>query len=471
MLKRLLNKNYIIPLILLIVSGFVFFRNINSFPLKNWDEAWYAEVTKNMALKGTNLMMPYWNGSYFFDKPPLYFWLSMPFFRVFGAGEWQARIISVLASIGVVLMTYLIGKKIFNWRVGLMGSLILLLSNEVLLRFPFGNLDALMILTFLISFYIFVDSHDEKVDLVLSGVFLGLSVLSKGWIFGIFFVGIIILYSLLFRRKSLKTIYILLLSALASSGWWYLFGAIKFGQNFITNYLLDPLAGNITWKIPFFSVDLFISLFKDILLAAVPTLIIFFLYYKKHKSFRNYLIFIILISVPYILALSFFADKFSWYLLPLYPFLAIFAGWGSSILIDRKLLIFLLFIFLLAYIQIHNYKNIYDSDLDLSTKDKKLAIAIGAKIPTGSTVVLDYQNYPSFIFYAGLDRVLITSPNGGKRNEYWMIKNTDLGKVVASNEKVWLLTKEPKTFDKYCKGGVGEKTLYNYYLITCFGTL
>ena len=56
--------------------------------VRNWDEAWYAEIIKNMAVKDYGWLMPWWNGRYYFDHPPLYFWLSGVVVKLFGLGEW-----------------------------------------------------------------------------------------------------------------------------------------------------------------------------------------------------------------------------------------------------------------------------------------------------------------------------------------------------------------------------------------------
>ena len=69
--------------------------------VRNWDEAWYAEIIKQMAVGGKGWLMPWWNGQYYFDHPPVYFWLSGLVVKLFGLGEWQVRIVSVLAGIGV----------------------------------------------------------------------------------------------------------------------------------------------------------------------------------------------------------------------------------------------------------------------------------------------------------------------------------------------------------------------------------
>src|SRR3989304_10586660 len=98
-----------VAILILLSSVFVFFSKIASFPLRNWDEAWYAEIIKNMASGKYGILMPFWNGRYYFDHAPLYFWLSATIFKIFGAGEWQARVVSATAAALTVFLIFKIG--------------------------------------------------------------------------------------------------------------------------------------------------------------------------------------------------------------------------------------------------------------------------------------------------------------------------------------------------------------------------
>src|SRR3989344_4586388 len=113
------------------LAAVVFFRNIGNYPLRNWDEAWYGEIIKNMASGNYGYMVPFWNGQYYFDKPPLYFWLSLPFFKLFGPGEWQTRIVSATSAILASLLIYLIGKKLFGHKAAVFAFLVFLTLGQV----------------------------------------------------------------------------------------------------------------------------------------------------------------------------------------------------------------------------------------------------------------------------------------------------------------------------------------------------
>src|SRR5688572_30242946 len=62
-------------------------------PLRHWDEAWYAQVSREM-LDAGDWSTPRWNGGPWFHKPPLAFWGTMASFSVFGVSEASARLFS-----------------------------------------------------------------------------------------------------------------------------------------------------------------------------------------------------------------------------------------------------------------------------------------------------------------------------------------------------------------------------------------
>ena len=66
-------------------------------PLRHWDEAWYAEVSREM-LDAGDWLTPRWNGEPWFHKPPLAYWGTMASFSAFGISEPSARLFSSLCG-------------------------------------------------------------------------------------------------------------------------------------------------------------------------------------------------------------------------------------------------------------------------------------------------------------------------------------------------------------------------------------
>ncbi len=69
-------------------------------PLTNWDEAIYAEVSREMLTTGW--MAPHWNGPVWLEKPPLMLWITAAFFKLFGVNEFWARAGSALSGVATV---------------------------------------------------------------------------------------------------------------------------------------------------------------------------------------------------------------------------------------------------------------------------------------------------------------------------------------------------------------------------------
>jgi 4-amino-4-deoxy-L-arabinose transferase-like glycosyltransferase len=70
-------------------------------------------------------VVPRYEGKPFFDKPVLVYWLMAAAMKGFGATPAAARIVPVLASVGVVLATAWLGTLLFGRRSALAGSVVL----------------------------------------------------------------------------------------------------------------------------------------------------------------------------------------------------------------------------------------------------------------------------------------------------------------------------------------------------------
>ena len=59
-------------------------------------------------------------------------------------------------------------------------------------------------------------------------------------------------------------------------------------------------------------------------------------------------------------------------------------------------------------------------------------------------LVLDSPDFPSFIYYSGLDEVTVTIQNGGKANEWWIVSHDD----ISEFKDYIIITKDPQKFNK-----------------------
>lgn len=184
-------------LILTCVIIFTLFFGIGGVPLLDPDEPVYAETAREMIQTG-DFLSPRIFGDYWYDKPPMYYWLVAAAFKVFGYSEFAARFPAAVMGALTAFMLYFSVTKLFNERAGFWSSMILTsciqffylskaaVTDTSLLFFMTGAL-----LSFLHKKY------------WLMYVCMGLATLVKGPI-GIVFPGIIIFLYLLFMgdRKS-----------------------------------------------------------------------------------------------------------------------------------------------------------------------------------------------------------------------------------------------------------------------------
>ena len=138
----------------LIVSSLLFLVNLDKNSLANWDEAWYADASRYM-FNNQHYLTPVWNNYYFFDKPPLQYWLTQPFLYIFGENEIALRLPSALAAISLALVTFVWAKSIWGTGTGLAAAAILLSFPHFLDRGRSGNFDALFILLTTLSLYFY----------------------------------------------------------------------------------------------------------------------------------------------------------------------------------------------------------------------------------------------------------------------------------------------------------------------------
>ena len=387
--------------------------------LRNWDEAWYAEIIKNMVMKDYGWLMPWWNGRYYFDHPPLYFWLSGVVVKLFGLGEWQVRIVAILAGLGVVWLTYLVGKKLFNRRAGILASLVLVSLGQVGVRFSHGNLDSLMIFFFLLTFYLWL-----KDKWVLAGISLGLGFLVKGWLLGMFPVALILIYG---HKLSVKKLAGLMAIAVGVFLMWVIPAGIKFGKPMIDRYLWQADAGRLSRPTAMWSLKFFEYVMRDLGLWIIPGLL---MVTKKRRRVLPFLV----TSFGFILGLSFLDEKSDWYLLPAYPLLALSVGQVAS----RWKGVILTGLVLAGLINAYRVEMMYP---DRSAVGATLGRYAKNIIPRGETVILDDHDFTAWLFYADVGMVYVPFDSAqGKPGEWWTLKYEEIPDLVQEKGQVWWIT-------------------------------
>ena len=110
--------------VLLIIVGFNILFGIGGFPLTDPDEPAYAETAREM-LVFKDYLSPRIFNEFWYDKPPMYYWLVAAAFKIFGVSEFAARLPAALMGIFTVLAVYFSTTKLFNERAGFWSGIVL----------------------------------------------------------------------------------------------------------------------------------------------------------------------------------------------------------------------------------------------------------------------------------------------------------------------------------------------------------
>lgn len=151
--------------------------------------------------------LPAWSKLSFHDSPPLVFIIQFIFFKLFGATVLAARLPFALAGLVSVYLTYLIGRKLFDEKVGLLAALTLTVSSYHIWASKVGYLEPMALLFILLTIYLFLLSLDNHKLFIYFGLSLGFMMLTKYTV--IFILPALFIYLLVFNRKLLVNKYLL----------------------------------------------------------------------------------------------------------------------------------------------------------------------------------------------------------------------------------------------------------------------
>ncbi|MGB7922083.1 MAG: glycosyltransferase family 39 protein [Pyrinomonadaceae bacterium] len=210
--------------LLFFVGAFaVYFYGLGRYPFIGPDEPRYAEVAREMLMRG-DLVTPTLGGRAWFEKPVLLYWVEMAAFGVFGVSEWAARLGTALAGLLTALVVYLLGKRVEQASAaekerGLgLASGVTLATSVGLIGFSRGvNFDILLTLTLTVALACFFLSElnvdQRRRGWLLAGFYaaVGASLLAKGLVGIVLPAGVIFAYFMLRRAWPDRT---LILSAL-----------------------------------------------------------------------------------------------------------------------------------------------------------------------------------------------------------------------------------------------------------------
>jgi 4-amino-4-deoxy-L-arabinose transferase-like glycosyltransferase len=118
----------------------IWFAALNVSHLVRSDEGRYAEISREMYATADWVTVRY-NGLKYFEKPPLHMWMTALGYKLFGIGDFQARLWVGITGIIAVIASAFAATRWFGGRVGVLAGLILLATPSWFLAGHFNSLD------------------------------------------------------------------------------------------------------------------------------------------------------------------------------------------------------------------------------------------------------------------------------------------------------------------------------------------
>jgi 4-amino-4-deoxy-L-arabinose transferase-like glycosyltransferase len=319
-------------LFVFVFSVFVLFYNLGGRYIEDWDEGVYIRVTQSAIESRDYLVIKYTN-YILWDKTPFPLWPMMLSFKLFGVNEASARLSSALFGFGILIQIFLIARRYYGPGTASFAVLVALTTTQFVFHHGLktANIDSITIFFLLGAVSSWTLIERETPRLALTALSLACAFLCKGPLIGIPVVAIFLSMLRQGKRPSMtpKPLALSVFLFVAIVVPWYTFMFIRFGNEFLDHHVVRIFflwfARGVDDHV---HDDLF--LIKNVLLsphffpwvgAAIISVIYFFKLYGQEKRQIDLLL-IIWVLLTF-LVVNGSRTKLYWYVLPLYPVLAI----------------------------------------------------------------------------------------------------------------------------------------------------
>ena len=250
-----LAKRLYILLFLVIVA--FYFYGLAGLPLLGPDEPRYAQVAREMFLRG-DLITPTLGGHTWFEKPALLYWMMIASYKVFGVNEWSARLGPALCGVLTIVAVAYAARAVeralaVEQRVddasgfGFWTVLVTASSLGLIVFSRAASFDVVITMTtaWALVFFLVYELDERKRASLLAGfyAFVGISLLAKGLVGIVIPFGVVGLYYVLRRTWPARQVWLSLLwgvpLAIAVSAIWYGPVIARHGRLFIDEFFIQ----------------------------------------------------------------------------------------------------------------------------------------------------------------------------------------------------------------------------------------
>lgn len=237
----------------IILAGAVLFIPFLGYVhLFDWDEINFAECSREMIVMNDYTRV-YVDFKPFWEKPPMFFWMQSTSMKIFGVNEFAARFPNALCGVVTLVVLFLCGRKLYDRRFGILWALAYGGSLFPAMYFKSGIIDPWFNLFIFLSLYFFIFYNWKRNEfdfeglrktslmyIILSGIFMGLAILTKGQVALMIFIMVAGVYLLFNKFKfyfSWWHVIIFILAFMLVTLTWYGYETAKNGPWFIKEFI------------------------------------------------------------------------------------------------------------------------------------------------------------------------------------------------------------------------------------------
>ncbi|MBW4690323.1 MAG: glycosyltransferase family 39 protein [Lyngbya sp. HA4199-MV5] len=317
---------------LLLAAGVLFGLDLGTLPLRDWDEGTVAQVARDIwrSPSGSWVWLhPTIAGEPYLNKPPLMHWLMALAFRLGGVNEWMARLPGASLTALSVALLYAIGRELFSRRIpAIFGALVYLTLLPVVRHGRLAMLDGAVLCFFLLLVLCLLRSRRDLRWGLGVGLAFGLLCLTKG-IVALLLGAIAIAFIAWDTPRLLTSIYVWLGVLLGNVPVvaWYWAQWLHYGQAFVSTSVLGQSLDRVVVSVegnrgaPWYYL-------LEIVKYSLPWLLFFPQSVRLAWENRNvsWAKLVLVWAAGYLLVISLMSTKLPWYVLPVYPALALAVG-------------------------------------------------------------------------------------------------------------------------------------------------
>lgn len=319
---------------LILITLVIVFSKISLNGLPCYDDAYYAEKSKEVMTAG-NVWLGRFAGGPSYDNPPMHFWITASSFKVFGVNEFGARFPSAVFVLLIMVLGYRMASLVFRDKWAGFFTVLALVTTNFIVRQAFRSmLDVTLVFFEMLSLYLFMLALRGRgiYFFTLAGVFTGFAILTKS-VMGAYPAAVMFFYLLI--DKKWRVIFsagfaAYIISALAVAAPWYIVNYMDGGLGFLKFHfgvLIGGMAGGST------GVKFTPGYLKVMFSYGLPwmPLALYGSYEMIRREWKKdgenlFLVFIIWAWLI-VLGLSFTSTVKSWYIMPAFAASAVISGY------------------------------------------------------------------------------------------------------------------------------------------------